>query len=113
MPIRVAELAGGETAASSTTGESSIAECRCVDQAVDDLELAGGVIFAGEAAEQRFDEVVDEPGEDARGLGGIEAGDFVAPPFAADLVERRLEAAGDELFVEAWGANKPIMNDEL
>jgi hypothetical protein len=56
---------------------------------------------------------VDETGEDARSLGGVEIGDFVAPAFAANLFKRRLEAAGDELFVEAWGANKSIMNDEL
>jgi len=56
--------------------------------------------------------VVDEAGEDAGGFGRVEAGDFVAPAFAADPLERRLEAAGDELFEEAWGANKPIMNDE-
>ena len=43
-----------------------------VDQAVDDLELARGAVVAGEAAEQRLDEVVDEAGEDARGLGGVE-----------------------------------------
>jgi len=43
---------------------------------------------------------------------GVEVGDFVAPAFAADLFERRLEAAGDELLVKAWGANKPMMNDE-
>ena len=94
-------------------GEFSTADMRCVDQVVDDLELAGGAVLAGEAAEQRLDEVVDEAGEDARGLGGVEVLDLVPPPFAADLVERRFEAAGDELFVEAWGANKPIMNDEL
>ena len=44
---------------------------------------------------------------------GVEVGDFVAQAFAADFFERRFEAAGDELFVEAWGAHKPIMNDEL
>ena len=77
-----------------------------VDQVVDDLELARRAIVAGEAAKQRFDEVVDEAGEDARGLGGVEVGDFVAPAFAADLFERRLEAAGDEFFVEAWGASR-------
>jgi len=43
---------------------------------------------------------------------GVEVGDFFAPAFAADLFERRLEAAGDEFFAEAWGANNPIMNDE-
>jgi len=37
----------------------------------------------------------------ARGLGGFEVGDFVAPAFSADLFERRIEAARDELFVEA------------
>ncbi len=46
-------------------------------------------------------------------FGGIEVGDLVAPALPADLSERRLEAAGDELFVEAWGAGKPIMNYEL
>ena len=40
----------------------------------------------------------------ARGLGGVEVGDFGAPAFPADLFERRFEAARDELFVEAWGA---------
>ena len=48
--------------------------------------------------------VVNEPGENARRLGGVEAGDFVAPPFAPDLIKRRLQPAGHELFVEAWGA---------
>ena len=57
-------------------------------------------------------QVVHETGEDARRLRGVEVGDFVAPAFAADLFERRLEAAGDEFFAEAWGANNPIMNDE-
>ena len=47
--------------------------------------------------------VVNEPGENARRLGGVEAGDFVAPPFASDLIQRRLQPAGNELFVEAWG----------
>jgi len=35
------------------------------------------------------------------------------PSFASNLVQRRFEAAGDEFFVEAWGADKPIMNDEF
>ena len=74
------------------------------DQVVDDLELAGGSVVAGQAAEEGFHEVVDEAGEDARGLGRVEVFDLVSPAFAADLFERRLEAAGDELFVEAWGA---------
>jgi len=69
-----------------------------------DRELARGAIVAREAAEQRLHEVVDEPGENAGCFGGVEGGDFVAPAFAADLFERRFEAAGDELFVEAWGA---------
>ena len=56
-------------------------------------------VVDGEAAEQGLHEVVDEASEDARRLGGVEVGDFVAPAFAADLFERRLEAAGDELFV--------------
>ncbi len=43
--------------------------------------------------------------EDARGFGGVELLDFVPPALASELVERRLEAAGDEFFVEAWGAN--------
>ncbi len=42
--------------------------------------------------------------EDARGFGGVELLDFVPPALASELVERRLEAAGDEFFVEAWGA---------
>ena len=46
-----------------------------------------------------------EPGEDAGGFGGVEFGDFVAPAFPADLIERRLARAGDELLVEAWGAS--------
>ena len=65
--------------------------------------FVGGAVLAREAAEEGLDEVVDEAGEDARGFGGIEALDLVPPPFAADLVEGCLEAAGDELFVEAWG----------
>jgi hypothetical protein len=56
-----------------------------VDQVVDDLELARGAVVARKAAEQRLDEVVDEAGEDARCLGGIELLDFVSPAFAADL----------------------------
>ena len=74
------------------------------DQAVNDFELAGGAVLAGEAAKQRFDEVVDEAGEDAGSLGGVEALDLVPPPLAPDLVVRRFKPAGDELFVEAWGA---------
>jgi len=34
---------------------------------------------------------------------GIEVGDLFAPAFATDFVECRFEAAGYELFVEAWG----------
>ena len=83
-----------------------------VDQVVDDLELASGAIIAREAAEQRLHQVVHEACEDAGRLGGVQVFDLVPPPFAADLFERRFEAAGDELFVEAWGADKPIMNDE-
>ena len=83
-----------------------------VDQVVDDLELAGGAVLTREATEQRLDEVVDEAGEDAGRFGGVEALDLVAPAFATDLIERRLEPAGDEFLVEAWGANKPIMNDD-
>jgi hypothetical protein len=83
------------------------------NEAVDDLELLRGAVLAGEAPEERLDQVVNEPGENARGLGGIEALDLVPPPFAPDLIERRLEATGDELFVEAWGVHKLIMNDEL
>ena len=52
----------------------------------------------------RLDEVVDEPGENARRFGGVEAGDLVAPAFTTNLVKRRLEPAGDQLFVEAWRA---------
>jgi hypothetical protein len=51
-------------------------------------------------------------GEDAGGFGGVELLDFVSPALASDLLERSFEAAGDEFFVKAWGANKPIMNDE-
>ena len=49
-----------------------------------------------------MNQVVHEACEDARRLGGVEVGDFVAPALASDLFERRFEAAGDELFVEAW-----------
>ena len=51
-------------------------------------------------------QVVHETGENAGRLGGVEVGDFVAPACAADLFERRIEAAGDELFVEAWGPSR-------
>ena len=84
-------------------GELSTADIEVRHEVVDDFELASGAVLAGEAAEEWLDEVVDEAGEDARRLGGVEVGDFVAPAFAADLFEHRLEAAGDELFVEAWG----------
>ena len=77
---------------------------KVVDQVVDDLELARGAVVAGQAAEQRLHQVVHEAGEDARGFGGVEVLDFVVPAFAADLFQRRFEAASDELFVEAWGA---------
>ena len=69
-----------------------------------DLELARGAVVTSEAAELRLHQVVHEAGEDARRLGGVEVGDLVAPPLAADLFQRRLEAASDQLFVEAWGA---------
>ena len=117
MPSRIDE---GEELAGRGREGVVVEDWRVVDrghevghQVVDDLNLTRGAVLAGEAAEQRLDEVVDEAGENARGLRGIEVGDFVAPAFAADLFERRLEPAGDELFVEAWGANKPIMNFEL
>ena len=77
------------------------------------MQPAGGAVLAGEAPEEWLDKVVNEPGENARRLGGVEVGDFVHPPLASDLVECRLETAGDQLFVEAWGAHKLIMNDEL
>jgi len=63
----------------------------------------GGGVVTREAAEEGLHQVVHEAGEDARGFGGIEVGDLVAPAFAADLFQRRLEAAGDQLFVDAWG----------
>ena len=58
-------------------------------------------------------QVEDEAGEDARRLGGVEIGDFVVPACAADLVKGRLQPAGRQLFVEAWGANKPILDYEF
>jgi hypothetical protein len=79
---------------------------KVIDQVVDDLELARGAVVAGEAAEEGFHEVVDESGEDARRLGGVKLLDFVSPAFASDLFQRRIESAGDEFFVEAWGAVK-------
>ena len=77
---------------------------KMIDQVVDDLELASGAVVAREAAEQWFNEVVDEAGEDAGRFGWVELLDFVAPAFSADLFQRRFEAAGYELFVEACGA---------
>jgi len=56
---------------------------------------------------------MEKPGEDVRRFGGIEALDLVPPPFAADFVDGRFQPAGDEFLEEAWGAHKPIMNDEL
>ncbi len=63
-----------------------------VDQVVDDLELTRGAVVAGQAAEERLNEVVHETGEDAGGFGGVELLDFVSPALASDLFERRLEA---------------------
>ena len=104
--------AGGRQGVVAEDGRAVDGGHQVVDQVVDDLELARGAVFAREASEEWLHEVVDEAGEDARSLGGVEAGDFVAPACGANLCERCLEAAGDELFVETWGANKPIMNDE-
>jgi len=52
----------------------------------------------------RLHKVVDDAGEYAGCLGGVELGDFVSPPFTANLFERRFEPAGYEFLVEAWGA---------
>ena len=52
-------------------------------------ELASGAVVAREAAEQRLDQIVHEPREDARRLGRVEVGDLVAPAFASDLFQRR------------------------
>ncbi len=71
---------------------------------VDDLDLARGAPFAGQAAEERFHQVVNETGQHTRCLSRIEVADFLAPSFAADLLEHRLETACDELLVETGWA---------
>ncbi len=53
-------------------------------------------------AERADVEVADE---DNSGFGCVELPGFVSPDLASILIERRIEAAGDELFVDAWGAN--------
>ena len=96
--------AGGSRASSSRTGRIVDRRSQRFYKLVDDLDLAQGTPLAGQAAEERFHQVVNEAGQYTRCLSRIEVADFLAPSFAADLLEHRLETARDELLIETGWA---------